>query len=140
MFNALTPPQLLVGVGRVLRASADADGALEDYQRSQVLSAYSVTRLLAGELQGAAALRAWTRAALLDALAGDERPPVAVARDRLADPAVDGLRIGEAVADLLAALPRAGADATRDAVRAIVRQLADREQAALAAPVEKGAR
>ncbi|MDO8187802.1 hypothetical protein Q5424_10520 [Conexibacter sp. JD483] len=140
MFNALTPPQLLAGVGRVLRASADADGALEDYQRSQVLSAYSVTRLLAGELQGADALRAWTRAALLDALAGDGRPPAVAAREQLADPAVGGVRIGELVADLLAALPRAGADPVRDAVRAILRELADREQAALAAPLDGGAR
>jgi hypothetical protein len=47
MFNALTAPQLLVGVGRVLRMVADANGELEGFQRSQVLSAFSVTRLLA---------------------------------------------------------------------------------------------
>ncbi len=74
VFNALTPPELLTGIGHTLRMAADANGALEGFERSQVLSAYSVTRLLASEQAAAEELLAWTRGALLDALDGDDRP------------------------------------------------------------------
>ncbi|MDO8212451.1 hypothetical protein [Conexibacter sp. CPCC 206217] len=134
MFNALSSEQLLVGVGRVLRSAADANGTLEDYQRSQTLSAYSVTRLLAAELAGATELLAWTRAELTTALRGDDRARVGEARERIAV-AANGVELGEAVADLLAALPRDPADETRTAVQHVLRELTDREQAALAAPL-----
>lgn len=134
MFNALRPEQLLVGVGRSLRAAADANGPLEDYQRSQTLSAYSVTRLLAAELAGAAELLAWARAAFTRALTGDDRARVGEARERIAQ-AATGVELGDAVADLLAALPRDPDDKTRTAVQHVLRELTDREQSALAAPL-----
>ena len=61
MFNALRPDELLVGVGGVLRLVAAAPGPLEEYERSQALSAYSVTRLLAAEERAAAGLLADTK-------------------------------------------------------------------------------
>ncbi|HEY4277950.1 MAG TPA: hypothetical protein VGM91_07015 [Conexibacter sp.] len=137
MFNALTSEELLVGVGRVLRMAADADSGLEDYQRSQVLSAYSVTRLLAAEHAGAPALLAWARAELLAATADDDdRPALTAPRERV-DAATDGVELGEAVADLLAALPRDQdpPDPTRAAILAVLRELTNREQSALAAPL-----
>jgi hypothetical protein len=130
VFNALSSEQLLVGVGRVLRMAADADGGLEDYQRSQVLSAYSVTRLLAAEHAGAAALLTWARAALLAAIEPDDRPQLHAPRERIAQ-ATDGVELGEAVSGLLTALP--ASDPTRTAVHHVLRELTDREQAALAA-------
>ncbi|MEN3280171.1 MAG: hypothetical protein V7607_1311 [Solirubrobacteraceae bacterium] len=131
MFNALTSTQLLVGVGRVLRMVADAKGELEGFQRSQALSAFSVTRLLASEQLAAADLLDRTRADLGEALADDDRPPAIEAKRRV-DNARDGLAIGDAIGDLLAALPRP--DALRTRVHAILRDMTDREVAALAQP------
>ena len=131
MFNALTSAELLVGVGRVLRMVADANGELEGFQRSQVLSAFSVTRLLASEQLAAAELLECTRADLSDALARDDRPAAQEAMTRV-DAARDGLQIGAAIGDLLSALPRP--DALRTRVQAILREMTDREVAALARP------
>jgi hypothetical protein len=131
MFNALTSAELLVGVGRVLRMVADANSELEGFQRSQVLSAFSVTRLLASEQLAAAELLERTRADLGEALAGDDRPVAMQARERV-EAARDGLAIGDAIGDLLAALPRP--DALRTRLHAILREMTDREVAALARP------
>lgn len=128
MFNALTPAQLLMGIGRTLRMAADAKGVLEGYERSQVLSAYSVTRLYASEQQAAAGLLGWTRASLAAALDGDDRPEAVAARSA-ADTAADGAAMGEAIAALLAELPRE--DATRTRVHAVLRGMIDREVSAL---------
>ena len=129
MFNALTSTDLLVGVGRVLRMVAATDGGLEDFQRSQVLSAFSVTRLLASEQQAEAELVAATKRDLADALAGDER--ATPSRERI-DAARDGREIGEAVGELLDALPRT--DPLRSRVHAALREMIDAEVKALATP------
>lgn len=103
MFNALRSDELLMGVGRVLRSVASATGPLEEYERSQALSAYSVTRLLAAEQRAAAALLANTRRELLAAMADDPRAPVRRAAERIAA-AGDGIEVGEAISELLRAL------------------------------------
>jgi hypothetical protein len=131
MFNALTSTQLLVGVGRVLRMVADANAELEGFQRSQVLSAFSVTRLLASEQLAAADLLESTREDLREALEGDTRPAVAEAQLRI-ETARDGLAIGDALGDLLEQLPRP--DALRTRIHAALREMTDREVAALARP------
>jgi hypothetical protein len=131
MFNALTSTELLVGVGRVLRMVADANGELEGFQRSQVLSAFSVTRLLASEQLAATDLLESTRADLREALEGDMRPAVAEARLKI-ETARDGLAIGDALGDLLEQLPRP--DALRARIHAALREMTDREVAALARP------
>lgn len=136
MFNALRSDELLAGIGRVLRRAAAADSRLEGFERSVVLSATSVARLLAGEQRAQAALLATTRRELDAALAGDDRPLVADARRRVAA-AADGPALGAALGDLLAELPRP--DAVRTAVQRALRAMADAEVAALAAPPE-GAR
>ena len=133
MFNALRSDQLLVGIGRQLRTAADAGGRLEDYERSQVLSAYSVTRLLAAEQAAAVELLAWTRTALAAQLAGDERPEVIEARRRI-EAAVTGTDVGDALVDLFAVLP--GPDDIRARTHAVLHEMVDREVAALAAPPE----
>jgi hypothetical protein len=130
MFNALRSEELLVGIGRVLRIVADAPGALEEYERSQTLSAYSVTRLLAAEQAAAPELLAWTQAALADALEGDERPAAQTARGAIAA-ATTGPGLGDAVGDLLAALESGDATGTR--VHCVLAEMIDREVAALAA-------
>jgi hypothetical protein len=108
---------------------ADAPGALEEYERSQTLSAYSVTRLLAAEQAAAADLLAWTKGALGAALDGDDRPEVADARRRISA-ASTGTEVGDGLALLLTVLPRE--EAVRARVRGVLAQMIDREVAALA--------
>jgi hypothetical protein len=129
VFNALRSDELLVGVGRMLRMAADAQAAPEGFERSQLLSAFSVTRLLASEQRAQATLLDATRADLLAALAGDDRPVVASARDRIAA-APDGPALGEALTALLAELREAG-DPSRVAVHRALRTMVDDEVAAL---------
>jgi hypothetical protein len=137
MFNALRSDELLVGVGRMLRLAADLKAAPEGFERSQLLSAFSVTRLLASEQRGAAALLAATRTDLDAALATDERPEATAARAAVAD-AIDGVALGDAVQDLLEALP--DPDPTRTAVHGALRRMVDAEVATLArSPEEAGA-
>ena len=128
MFNALRSDELLGGVGAVLRMAADARGPLEDYERSQLLSAFSVTRLLAAEQRAERELLQATKDELAAAMAGDDRPETAAARTRV-DEATSGVEIGDAMVELLAALPRP--DPTRTQVHRALRGMVDREVEAL---------
>ena len=130
MFNALRSDELLVGVGRMLRMAADAKEPLEGFERSQLLSAFSVTRLLASEQRAEPQLLEATRADLAGALAGDDRAPAAAARERIAA-AADGPALGEALTELLAALPNPDPEPTRAAVHRALRTMVDDEVAAL---------
>jgi hypothetical protein len=130
VFNALRAEELLVGIGRVLRLVAAAPGALEEYERSQTLSAYSVTRLLAAEQAGATELLAATKRALLEATGADPRPAVRSAAARVAE-AGDGTAVGDAVVDLLEEL--APDEPMRQRVHAALATMIDSEVAALAA-------
>ncbi|QEC48122.1 hypothetical protein FSW04_11450 [Baekduia soli] len=134
MFNALRSDELLVGVGRMLRMAADLQGPPEDYERSVLLSAFSVTRLLASEQRAAPALLASTQAGLDDVLAADLRPAVSEARRRIAA-AADGVEVGDVLVDLLAELP--AQDPTRTAVHGVLRRMVDEEVAALARSPEE---
>ncbi|HET9103539.1 MAG TPA: hypothetical protein VFN55_09300 [Solirubrobacteraceae bacterium] len=130
MFNALRSDELLVGIGRVLRLVGAAPGALEEYERSQTLSAYSVTRLLAAEQAAAAELLTRTKTALAEALAGDDRPPVVAAAHAIAA-ATDGIAVGDAVSVLLGELPRP--DPLRPGVQRALAAMIDDEVTALGA-------
>lgn len=128
MFNPMSSEQVITAVGGVLRQAADSDERLDDYQRSQLLSAYSVTRQLAAGEAGAARLLAWLRAELLTSL-GDEHPRT---RERIAD-AHDGRDVGDAVAELLTELRRDEPDGPlRARLQRLLGELADREVAILA--------
>lgn len=130
MFNALRSDELLVGVGRVLRLVAAAPAALEEYERSQTLSAYSVTRLLAAEQAAAAELLAATKGALLVAIADDQRPAVRLAAQRIGS-ATDGIAVGDAIAELLGEL--SPDEPMRRRIHAALAVMIDSEVAALAA-------
>jgi hypothetical protein len=120
VFNALRSDELLVGVGRMLRMAAASEGPLEDFQRSQLLSAYSVTRLLAAEQRAQAILLEATRADLL----------AAVGEDAGIAAAADGPALGAAVAARLADM--APDDPARAAVHRALRTMVDAEVSALA--------
>ena len=119
MFNALRTEQLIAGIGATARTAAGAEGAPDDYARGQLLSAYSVSRLLAAEVSAEAALLAWLRGELLTALA-------------------DAGEIGAALVDLLAELrTRDEESALRTRIHSILREMAQRELTALAARPER---
>jgi hypothetical protein len=122
MFNALRSDELLVGVGRMLRMAADAKEPLEGFERSQLLSAFSVTRLLASEQRAQADLLEATRASLVGVLDADGAARVAAA--------ADGPALGAVLTDLLAGLGDAD-DPTRVAVHRALRTMVDDEVAAL---------
>ena len=126
MFNSLRTDQLIAGIGATARTAAGATGAPDDYARGQLLSAYSVSRLLAAEVSGEAALLAWLRSELLDAL-GDRPSATKI------EAAPDALGIGGVLVDLLAELRESGEDPElRTRIHAILREMAGRELAVLA--------
>jgi hypothetical protein len=129
MFNSLSTAEVVLAVGRVLSDAAREEGVRDDYQRGQLLSAYSIARHLAAETTAAPELFTWFRDAVAAEL-DDERAAAVRA-------ASDPTRLGELVADSLAELratPGTEALTTRDRVRSVLRELADREVAALVAP------
>lgn len=130
MFNSLRTDQLIAGIGATARTAAGATGAPDDYARGQLLSAYSVSRLLAAEVSGEATLLAWLRSELLDAL-GDNPAATKI------EDAPDAIAIGGVLVDLLAELRESGEDPElRTRIHAILREMAGRELAALSARPE----
>lgn len=132
MFNPLRTEDLIAGMGRTMRAAAD-DGSGTDYARGQLLSAYSVSRLLAAEVQAGASLFAWLRRELCVAMEDSDDELVVSARVRI-EAAADPLEIGAVITGLLADLrvrPREDGVVTK--VHAILSEMASRELAALAA-------
>jgi hypothetical protein len=126
----MEPPELLQGLGKVLREAAAASD--DDYRRSQLLSAYSLSRHLAAEQRAAPELLAWLRERL-DAELG-QSPVAAAATARAAFLAAPDSRLGTVLAGLLAALGRTGEEAElRRRLHALLAELTDREVAALAA-------
>lgn len=136
MFNALRSDELLLGIARVLRKVAAAEGPLDGFERSLALSATSVARLLASEQRALPRIEATARARIDDALAADGRELAATARARIAA-APDAAALGDVLATLLADLPRP--DGLRTEIQAALRSMADAEVAALAAGPEGAA-
>lgn len=135
MFNAMSSEDVLLAVGRVLRSTADITGPLDDYQRGQLFSAYSMVRNLAAEQAG-------SRAALARAKQGLAAPLTAAPVDGIADlvPAfadvADGPALGAALCDVLERLRADDSKASRRlqaTVQGTIRRLVDDEVAALAA-------
>jgi len=140
VFNSLRTEQLIAGIGATARNAAGASGPPDDYARGQLLSAYSVSRLLAAEVSAEAALLAWLRGELLAALSGAPEDPAAAAAAGRIESATDAGAVGEALVDLLAELRGRGEEsALRTRIHAILREMARRELAALAVRPERSA-
>ncbi|HZZ46898.1 MAG TPA: hypothetical protein VFE65_08445 [Pseudonocardia sp.] len=129
MFNALSTAEVVLSMGRVLNDAGRADGARDDYQRGQLLSAYSVARHLAAETTAAPELLTWFR----DAVAAELDEKRATEIRATSEPVRLGELVGDALAELRAT-PGPAAEATRDRVRAVLREMTDREVAALVSP------
>jgi hypothetical protein len=136
MFNPLRTDELIAGMGTTMRAAAAASGPADDYARGQLLSAFSISRLLAAEVRGSAGLLVWLRGELDEALAASADPAAAAARERIAA-APDAATVGDALVDLLADLRGDGREPElRARIHTVLREMASRELAALAARPE----
>jgi len=135
MFNQLTPADLVGAIGVTARDAARSEHPADEFQRDQLMSAYSATRHLAVELSSFGPELERFRRAVVENVrraADDDRD----ARDELAAVATrleaDGstAAAGAAVSDLLALLRHQDsptAAVLRSEVHTLLRQLADRE-------------
>lgn len=126
MFNQLTPAEIVTAIGQVLRRAGRRGGPAGDFDRDQLLSAYSASRHLAVELAAfEAELRVFT----------GELAAIAPSTAAELSGELDPRRVGAVVGDLLAELRGRDDDEARrqrEAVHALLRRLADREVELLA--------
>jgi hypothetical protein len=129
-------------IGAAAREAARSDAPLNDFQRSQLLSAYSATRHLAVELEyfpGAIAAFCSALADRIDAAPQAQLQELTAIASQLRVTA-DPQRAGEVVSallNLLRAHPSPAAAAVRADVQSALRDLCDREVDLLADALER---
>jgi hypothetical protein len=132
MFNQLDPAEVVTALGATVRSAARSTGPTSDFDRDQLMSAYSATRHLAVELSAyPPELRRFTQELTQLLLEADGAAPAVPVQ------AISGLRdapdpaaLGAALCELLDGLRQAdsaGARALRSEVHVRLRRLADRE-------------
>jgi hypothetical protein len=133
MFNQLSPAEVTTAIGATLRAAARGDAQASEFERDQLMSAYSATRHLAVELAAfEPELRSFT-AQVTSQLQAGEVPGLQRDLDDLAgrlDGASGAPGVGDAICtlfELLDLAPSPAADALRSRVHVLLRALADRE-------------
>jgi hypothetical protein len=151
MFNPLTPSEMVVAIGIAARTTARGDGELDEFDRGQLMSAYSATRHLAIEIesfQGELSARCAAIAAAADAasdrdVAIDAGAPGASAGELAAlaarlRAAHDAQTAGDAIGELLDLCRAHGLTALRGEIRTQLRALCDAEVTLLADGIETG--
>jgi hypothetical protein len=121
----MSTAEVVRAVGGVLEASA-AGGAEDGYRRGQVLSAFSICRNLAAEVEGRRELGEWLAEASAPIFAGRGEPALDPARPEEAGPRL---------ATLMSELRAADDEPSRQALgelRGVLHELCDREIAILA--------
>ena len=131
MFNQLTPAEVVSAIGTTLRGAARSDEHASDFERDQLMSAYSATRHLSVELATYPAELARFRSTLSELL-GPSSAVTGEARGRAdAVLAASGIaELGDALCELLGELRSQDTDDARSLraeLRVCLRQLADRE-------------
>jgi hypothetical protein len=141
MFNPVNPPDVVLAIGRVLHEAADDSRPQDDYRRSQLLSAYSVARHLAAEQSSIPQLRSWFQSEVQEIAGAGRADDELSALSRRAAGALatsdDSAEAGAVVCDLLVQLRQRrdpGARSMRMRIQRLLRELTDREVAALADP------
>lgn len=129
MFNQLTAAQVVTAIGATARATARSEkGELSDFERDQLMSAYSATRHLAVELEAYPAAFERFSSALGERLADADAPGVDGVRKALREGGRP--QIGDALSEALAQWREAESETTRELradVQRLLRDLADRE-------------
>lgn len=150
MFNPLTTDQLIATLGATMQQAGRGDGSLSAFEREQMLSAYSLSRHLRGELRAAGAFARFaagagavlTGAAGEREAAGDAQWAAKLRAAATATASGEIPRAGEALADLLRELR--GCDAAwtpplAAELRRCLRTLVVDEVAILAEALNRGA-
>jgi hypothetical protein len=134
MFNSLTPAEVVTAIGLAARRAARADEPAGDFERDQLMSAYSATRHLAGELASYGPEWERFRTAIAQRLSAATAGPQLAGRLRAAATEVEredgAAAVGATLAELLADLRRSDDPASagvRADVHALLRELAGRE-------------
>ncbi len=131
MFNQLTPAEVVTAIGTTLRGAARSDDQASDFERDQLMSAYSATRHLSVELASYPRELARFRAALSELLSAHPGVTGEVRGRAEAVIAARGIaELGDALCELLAQLRSQDSDDARSLrveLRVRLRELADRE-------------
>jgi hypothetical protein len=131
MFNQLTTAEVVSAIGTTLRGAARSDEQASDFERDQLMSAYSATRHLSVELATYPPELARFRATLAELLR--EHPGVTGETRPRADAVIAArgiAELGDALCELLAELRSHHTDDARSLrveLRVCLRQLVDRE-------------
>lgn len=142
MITPLTPAEMVGAIGEAARQAARSEAPLNDFQRSQLLSAYSGTRHLAVELESfPPAIAAFCNALAdrIDAAPQAQLPELTAIASQLrltADPQHAG-EVVSALLNLLRAHPSPAAAAVRADVQGALRDLCDLEVELLADALEQ---
>jgi hypothetical protein len=134
VFNSLTPAEVVTAIGLAARRAARSEAPSGDFERDQLMSAYSATRHLAGELAGYGPEWERFRAAVAERLSaaaagedlGRRLRAGAVAVEREEGTAAVGAALAELLADLRSSDDPAAAGVRAD-IRGLLRELAARE-------------
>jgi hypothetical protein len=133
LFNQLTPAEVVTAIGATLQTAARSEGPASDFDRDQLMSAYSATRHLAIELAAYdPPLRAFTDAVASEIRSADS-PGIGDELRRLADEieaADDPGAVGEALCalfDVLRGDPSDRMQRLRSKIHLHLRSLADQE-------------
>jgi hypothetical protein len=132
VFNQLTPAEVVRAIGVTARNAARSGDPASEFDRDQLMSAYSATRHLAVELASYGPVwREFTGALASQLRSASVEPDGELARVCGAPGDVpDVAAVGTAVCELLARLDADGsaaAHALRTRLRRLLRELADRE-------------
>jgi hypothetical protein len=141
MFNPVNAPDVVLAMGRVLHEAADESQPHDDYRRSQLLSAYSIARHLAAEQTSGPELRGWFRSAVGEiaeaGLADEELATLSRRAAGTLSASDDSAEMGAVLCDFLAELRKRDepdAKSMRSRIQGLLRELSDREVAALSDP------
>jgi hypothetical protein len=144
MFNPLTPSEMVAAIGMAARTTARGDGELDEFDRGQLMSAYSASRHLAIEIESfpaeLSARREAIAGAVEEACAGDGGTDAGALRglaSRLRASG-DARAAGETIAELLDVCRDRGLVALRGQIRTQLRDLCDAEVNLLADGIEAG--
>jgi hypothetical protein len=138
MFTPLTPSQMVAAIGLAARAAARTDDGLDEFDRGQLMSAYSASRHLSIEIASFGAELSSCCRSIADAAqrSGDDELRGFVSRLREAH---DPQAAGDAIAELLEACrAQPELSSLRDEVHGALRALCDAEVALLADGIEAG--
>ena len=138
MFNPLTPSEMVSAIGLAARATARSESELDDFDRGQLMSAYSATRHLAIEIASFSAELRDRCAAVADLAASSGDPLLQELAGGVRE-ASTAAEAGEAISVLLERCrAEPGLADVRTAIRHELRGLCDAEVALLADGIEAG--